>query len=129
MDKTCEVVDKPCFSKIAKKCKDDAEKWFGKADKDAAFDQQTCTDKFYPWDGPKPEDKKKCCKQFDNLAKCAKDLKCEETLKEVMYITPDPRWPEGEIVECTCTSEWEDNFGGKACPVQHWHYYYYYENS
>jgi len=116
MEKTCEVVEQPCFSKIATKCKDDAEKWFGKADDEATFDQQTCTDKFYPWVQLKPEDEKKCCKEFGSLAKCAKDLKCEKTLEQVMYITPDPRWPEGEVVECTCQSEWKDNIGGEVCP-------------
>lgn len=117
MTKRCEVVDHPCFSKITKSCKKETDNFFGKHGNGDAWDQKTCTDKFQPWSKTTtPEEKKKCCEQFGSLGKCAKDLKCEETLEKFMYVTPDPQWSQGKIVECTCQSQWEKNFGGSACP-------------
>lgn len=115
MTKRCEVVDDPCYSTIATKCETEANAFFGKESE--AWDAMTCTDKFYPWNGPFAEKElKECCGKFGSFGKCAKSLKCEKTLERYMYITPHPNWPEGEIVECSCPSEWEKAFGGKACP-------------
>merc|ERR1719160_1279818 len=110
MEKRCEVVDHPCFEKVVKSCKNETNLFFGEHGGEDPWDKQVCTDNFYPW-VEKVEEKKKCCGHFGKLAKCAKDLKCEKTLEKFMYITPDPRWPEGEIVECTCQEQWSENFG------------------
>jgi len=117
MTKRCEVVDQPCFSKVAKKCSKETDTFFGKPD--GEWDQLSCTDKFYPWMETPEKEVKECCGQFESLTKCAKDLKCEQTLKEYMYITPHPNWPEGEIVECSCPSAWSKAFGEKACSHGH----------
>jgi hypothetical protein len=116
MTKRCEVVDHPCFSKIVKSCPEETDKFFGKHGKGDSWDKKSCTDKFQPWWRTAPEEKKKCCEEFGSLGKCAKDLKCEETLEKFMYVTPDPRWSQGKVVECTCPSQWEKSFGGPACP-------------
>lgn len=115
--KRCEVVDDPCFAKVAKKCEKEADKFFGKPN--GEWDQPSCTDKFYPWMQTEDKEVKECCGQFDTLAKCAKDLKCEKTLKKFMYITPHPKWPEGRVVECACPSMWSKAFGGDACRDDH----------
>lgn len=112
----CKVVMDPCFAKVNKECSKEAEKFFGtEGDGKNAWDQITCTDKFYPWMESTREEVKKCCTDFGSLAMCAKKQKCEHNLKSYMYVTPDARWPEGEIVECACKPEWSKGFGEQAC--------------
>jgi len=115
MDKRCEVVNDPCYLKVAKTCEKESDAFFGK--ESDAWDAKSCTDRFYPWSGKQPEKElSKCCGKFGSLTSCAKTLKCEQTLEKYMHITPSPNWPAGKAVACTCVSEWEQAFGGKACP-------------
>lgn len=112
LDKKCKVVNDPCFAKVTN-CKD-FEKFFGKGG-DVPWDSQACTDKFYPWQKTTPEEAKDCCHTLGSLTECVKKDKCEQNLKEYLYVTPDPQWPEGEIVECACKPEWSKGFGEEAC--------------
>lgn len=118
MEAKCEVVDDPCFAKVSKKCSKEVDTFFGK--ENGEWDQMSCTDKFYPWVQTPQKEVEECCGQFGHLAWCAKDLKCEDTLKKYMYITPHPNWPEGEIVECSCPEVWSKAFGEKACSHGKW---------
>lgn len=113
MDRRCEVVEDPCFSKIAKSCKTQDEAFFGKTGH--PWDTATCSDKFLPWMSTPEEEVKKCCDQFSGLTECAKDLGCESNVKKYLYVTPNPNWPRGRNVECSCPTTWKKAFGGEAC--------------
>jgi len=113
MDQRCEVVQDPCFAKVAKSCKTQSDAFFGKSG--ASWDTSTCTDKFLPWASTPEKEVKSCCDTFSGLTQCAKDLECESNLKKFLKVTPSANWPQGRRVECHCPTTWVKAFGGVAC--------------